>query len=95
MKLSVVITTRNEEANIANCIRSFDGRRDDVEIIVVDNSSTDRTKEIAAELGAVVLDSPQLYKEAKTTAEPSMQKKKTHFSCSLRARGDPVAEKWV
>ena len=56
MRLSVVITTRNEEANIANCIRSFDGRRDDVEVIVVDNSSTDRTKEIAAELGATVLD---------------------------------------
>ncbi len=56
MKLSVVITTRNEEANIENCIRSFDGRRDDVEVIVVDNSSTDRTKEISASLGATVLD---------------------------------------
>ena len=56
MRLSVVITTRNEEANIANCIASFDGRRDDVEVIVVDNSSTDRTKEIAASLGAKVLD---------------------------------------
>jgi len=56
MKLSVVITTRNEEANIANCIASFDGRRDDVEVIVVDNSSTDRTKEIAASLGAKVMD---------------------------------------
>ena len=56
MKLTAVITTRNEEANIANCIRSFDGRRDDVEVIVVDNSSTDRTKEIAAQMGAVVLD---------------------------------------
>ena len=56
MKLSAVITTRNEEANIANCIASFDGRRDDVEVIVVDNSSTDRTKEIAASLGAKVLD---------------------------------------
>ena len=56
MKLSVVITTRNEEANIANCISSFDGRRDDVEVIVVDNSSTDRTKEIAASLGAKVMD---------------------------------------
>ena len=54
MKLSAVITTRNEESNIANCIRSFDGRRGDVEVIVVDNSSTDRTKEIAASLGAVV-----------------------------------------
>ena len=56
MKLSVVITTRNEEANIANCIRAFDAVRDEVEIIVVDNSSTDATKRIAAELGAKVLD---------------------------------------
>ena len=56
MKLSAVITTRNEEANIANCIASFDGRRDDVEVVVVDNASTDRTKEIAASLGAKVLD---------------------------------------
>ena len=56
MRLSVVITTRNEEANVANCIRAFDAFREDVEIIVVDNASTDRTKEIAAELGAKVLD---------------------------------------
>lgn len=56
MLLSVVITTRNEEANIANCIRAFDDFRDDVETIVVDNASTDRTKEIAAGLGAIVLD---------------------------------------
>lgn len=56
MKLSVVITTRNEEANIANCIRAFDAFRDDVEIIVVDNASADDTKAIAASLGAKVLD---------------------------------------
>ena len=56
MKLSVVITTKNESANIANCIRAFDAVRDEVEIIVVDNQSTDDTKKIAAELGAKVLD---------------------------------------
>ena len=56
MTLSVVITTRNEAANIANCIRAFDGFRNDVEIIVVDNGSTDDTKGIAASLGAKVLD---------------------------------------
>ena len=56
MTLSVVITTRNESANIANCIRAFDGFRNDVEVIVVDNGSTDDTKEIAASLGARVLD---------------------------------------
>ena len=56
MKLSVVITTRNEAANIANCIHAFDAVRGEVEIIVVDNGSTDATKRIAAELGAKVLD---------------------------------------
>ena len=56
MKLSVVITTRNEESNIANCIHAFDAVRGEVEIIVVDNASTDATKRIAAELGAKVLD---------------------------------------
>ena len=54
-KLSVVVTTRNEAANIANCLHSFDEVKDDVELIVVDNSSTDDTKAIAAGLGAVVL----------------------------------------
>ena len=56
MLLSVVITTRNESANIANCINAFDGFRDRVEIIVVDNASDDDTKAIAESLGAKVLD---------------------------------------
>lgn len=56
MKLSVVITTRNEAENIANCIRSFDSFRDEVEIIVVDNASDDATKEIALSAGARVYD---------------------------------------
>ncbi len=54
--LSVVVTTKNEEENIANCISSFDGFRDRVEVIVVDNASTDLTKPIAAAAGARVFD---------------------------------------
>lgn len=54
-KLSVIIPTRNEEANIAACIHAFDAFRGEIELIVVDNSSPDRTREIAAELGAKVL----------------------------------------
>ena len=53
-ELSVVIPTKNEEANIATCIRAFDAVRARVEIVVVDNFSTDRTREIAAALGARV-----------------------------------------
>jgi len=56
MRISVVITTRNEEANIADCIHAFDDFRSEVEIIVVDNRSTDATKQIAMDLGATVLD---------------------------------------
>lgn len=56
MLLTAVITTRNEQDNIANCIHSFDGLRDEVEVIVVDNASTDATQEIARSLGARVFE---------------------------------------
>jgi glycosyltransferase involved in cell wall biosynthesis len=56
MKLSVVVTTRNEAGNIGNCIGAFASFRDKVEIIVVDNASTDETKAIAERLGARVFD---------------------------------------
>ena len=52
--LSVVIPTKNEEANVAACIRAFDAVRDRVEVVVVDNFSSDRTREIASALGARV-----------------------------------------
>lgn len=48
--VSVIITTRDEEINIKNCLESIknqDFPREKIEIIVVDNNSTDRTKEIA------------------------------------------------
>ncbi len=51
--LSVVILTKNEEARIEECIRSVLGWAD--EIIVADDESTDRTKEIAESLGAKVI----------------------------------------
>lgn len=50
--LSVVIPTLDEEVNIAACLDAFDGFA--VELIVVDNFSTDRTREIAAQRGAKV-----------------------------------------
>ena len=55
MKLSVVIPTKNEEANIGACLDAFASFRNEIELIVVDNSSPDRTREIAAAKGAKVL----------------------------------------
>ena len=53
--LSVVVPTKNEEANIAACLDAFAPFRDEVELVVVDNESPDRTRAIAAEHGARVL----------------------------------------
>ena len=50
--LSVLICTKNEEKNIERAIKSVQGLAD--EVIVVDSGSTDRTVEIAKELGAKV-----------------------------------------
>jgi len=52
MKLSVVLATRNEEKNIGACLQSVKDIAD--EMVVVDESSTDRTREIAKKYGAKV-----------------------------------------
>ncbi|MGE4357866.1 MAG: glycosyltransferase family 2 protein [Candidatus Omnitrophota bacterium] len=51
--ISVVILTKNEERNIRDCLNSVLGWAE--EIIVVDDESSDRTVEIAKEMGAKVL----------------------------------------
>jgi glycosyltransferase involved in cell wall biosynthesis len=48
------VITLNEERNIARCLASVSGLAH--EIVVVDSGSTDRTREIAAGAGAVVLE---------------------------------------
>lgn len=55
MKISATIVTLNEERNIARAIESL---RCVDEILVVDSGSADRTCEIAARLGARVIEEP-------------------------------------
>lgn len=55
VKISAVLITFNEERNISYAIRSVSWAD---EIIVVDSESTDRTRELAEELGARVLINP-------------------------------------
>lgn len=48
--VSIIITTRNEEINIQNCLESIKRQNyplDKIEIIIVDNNSTDKTLVIA------------------------------------------------
>ena len=55
MKISATIVTLNEERNIARAMESL---RCVDEILVVDSGSTDRTRAIAARLGARVVEEP-------------------------------------
>ena len=54
--ISTVLATFNEEANIKACLDSVKGWVD--EMIIVDEQSTDKTKEIAEGLGAKVYSEP-------------------------------------
>ncbi|MFC1609273.1 glycosyltransferase [Patescibacteria group bacterium] len=59
MLVSVIITTKNEEKNIENCLKSIKEQvypQDQIEIIVVDNQSDDKTKEIAKKYTELVFD---------------------------------------
>ena len=53
IRLSVVLATRNEEANLAKCLESVRQLAD--EIVVADEQSTDKTVEIAKKYGAKII----------------------------------------
>ncbi len=54
--LSVILITRNEEANLADCLASLEGIAQ--QIVVVDTNSSDRTLEIAKSYGAAIAQPP-------------------------------------
>ena len=61
--ISIVIAAKNEEKNIANCLKSIKLQtypQEKIEIIVVDNNSTDKTKTIAQKYTNKVFNFPGL-----------------------------------
>ena len=60
MRLSIVLITLNEEANLARTLASLAILRERVEaeLIVIDSGSTDRTREVAESFGARVIREP-------------------------------------
>lgn len=59
--VTAIIPTYNEESNIKDCLESLKGFVE--KVILMDNNSTDKTKEIAENLGAIVIQSDKTYKE--------------------------------
>ncbi len=63
MKVSVIIPTMNEEESIGEVLDAVKGAMEnahrDYEMLIVDTSSQDRTREIAAYKGARVVDEPR------------------------------------
>ena len=55
-RLTLCLIARNEEEMLPGCLASVRGVVD--EVVVVDTGSTDRTRQVAAEAGALVLDRP-------------------------------------
>lgn len=56
-KVSIIITTKNESKNIKNCLDSLTKQTyNNIEIIVVDNNSSDNTKQISREYTSFVFD---------------------------------------
>lgn len=59
--ISVIVPAFNEEDYIGYCLESLDAQdfpRDQYEVIVVDNGSTDNTKKIAQEYSVKIIDHP-------------------------------------
>ena len=69
-KISAVICTYNEEANIADCIRSVAGAD---EVVVADDGSTDKTVEIAESFGARVFRRKDWSEKATLTDEVNFE----------------------
>ncbi len=53
--ITLTILTKNEEKNLENCINSFKDVQRISQILVIDDNSTDQTREIAKNLGAKVI----------------------------------------
>lgn len=84
MKLSVVIPAYNEEELIGDCLSSIlheiEGKNYDLEIVVVNNASTDRTREIIAS-----------FPKVKLVDEPAKGLVKARRAGYLASKGELVA----
>src|SRR3990167_1683936 len=84
MKLSAIVIARNEEARIKKCLSSLAWAD---EIIVVDNGSTDTTREIAKDNGATVISARDIHDFSRLR---TIGKENTHGEWLLYVDADEV-----
>ncbi len=91
--VSIIITTKNEEKNIENCLRSILNQsypQNKIEIIVTDNNSNDKTKTVAKKYTDKVYD-----KGPERSAQRNYGVKESHGEYFLYLDADMILDKNV
>jgi glycosyltransferase involved in cell wall biosynthesis len=83
MKISVVLTTKNEEKNIVHLLESMMQQEEPYEVLIVDSDSTDKTQEIIREYA-------QKNKNIKLLIHPGTRAESMNYGIK-QATGDAVA----
>lgn len=92
--VSIIIPTKNEERNIETCLKSIKNQSyRKIETIVVDNNSTDRTKEIAKKYTVLLFNKgPERSAQRKFGAKKSKGKYLIHIDCDMKMMPELVSE---
>lgn len=93
--VSIIIRTKNEERWITPCLLSvFNQDYKDIEVIIVDNESTDRTIEKASQFNIAKVITCKDYKPGLALNMGIREAKGDHIAC-LSGHCIPVNEKWL
>jgi rhamnosyltransferase len=96
-RASIIILTKNEEANIGRCLDGVFSQKADFpfEVIVVDSGSTDRTREILREYDVKLLEIPAKEFDHGLTRQFGAEHGTGEFVVTLVADAVPVGERWL
>ncbi len=95
-RISVIVRARNEEKTIGRALRLLQEQTvRPAEIIVVDNASTDRTKEIAASFGCIVLDISDDEFDHATSCNRGAARSTGEFLVFTNGHSFPINSRWL
>lgn len=94
---SIIILTKNEEANIGRCLEGVFSQKTDFpfEVIVVDSGSRDRTLEIARGYDVKVFEIPPEEFDHGLTRQHGAERASGEFVVTIVADAYPVGDSWL